>query len=107
MPEKPGLYLIARKGALAGEYLHAGQSPKAKAGLRSRVWEQHLCGGGKGAGSDLVQKVIDKGQASSRADAQAWIKRNCVVQWVVEEDKDLRCWAEHYVLSVVQPIWGR
>ena len=107
LPIKPGLYVIARKDVPKGEYLHAGQSPKAKEGLRSRVWSQHFTGGGDSAGSDLVQKVIDKGQADGRAASQAWIRANCLVQWLVEEDKDLRCWAEHYMLSVLRPIWGR
>jgi hypothetical protein len=72
-----------------------------------RVWAQHFTGGGNDAGSDLVQKVIDKGKADSKANAQAWIRANCFVQWLTEEDADLRCWAEHYMLSVLRPIWGR
>ena len=107
LPVSPGLYLIARKNAPLGEYLHAGQTPRARKGLRSRVWEQHFTGGGKGASSDLVQKVIDKGEADSKANAQAWIRANCVVQWLAEPDEDLRCWTEHYVLSMVRPKWGR
>jgi hypothetical protein len=97
LPQMPGVYLIARRDRLPGEYLHAGQSPRAKGGLRSRVWTQHFTGGGVGAGSDLVQKVIDKGKAESKPEAQEWIRANCVVQWLVEEDVDVRCWAEHYM----------
>jgi hypothetical protein len=107
LPLRKGLYLIARKDGPKGEYLHAGQSPKAKEGLRSRVWSQHFTQGGDRARSDLVQKVIDKGHADGKATSQAWIRANCRVQWVVEEDLDLRCWAEHYMLSVLRPIWGR
>lgn len=107
LPVKKGLYLIARKDGPKGEYLHGGQSPKAKEGLRSRVWRQHFSQGGDRARSDLVQKVIDKRYADDKATAKAWIRANCLVQWVVEEDEDLRCWAEHYVLSLLRPIWGR
>lgn len=119
LPEEHGLYVITRKNESGQvEYLHAGRSHKAPAGLRDRVWNQHFWGGGKGAGSDLVQKVIDNlhaelgilnGPASreTRGKAQEWIRNNCLVQWVVEENPDLRCWAEHYMLSILRPIWGR
>src|SRR6185437_3408473 len=107
LPTKPGLYVIRRQSGNADEYLHAGQSPKAKDGLRSRVWQQHFRGGGTGAVSDLVQKVIDRGQAQDKPSAQLCIRNNCVVQWIVEENVDLRCCAEHYILSVLRPIWGR
>jgi hypothetical protein len=104
LPAKHGLYVI--KDGPKGECLHAGKSPKAKAGLRSRVWDQHYCGGDKKRGSsDLVQKVMDKRQAS-REDAKLWIRNNCLVQWVVEEDAPARTWSEHYILSVLQPLWG-
>jgi hypothetical protein len=106
LPVEQGLYLIAQRQGPSGLYLHAGKTRNAKLGLRSRVWIQHYNGGGKGAGSDLLQKVIDKGQAVGRVDAKAWIRANCLVQWVVEEDEALRGWAEHYLLSVLRPIWG-
>src|SRR5258706_11242373 len=78
LPIQKGLYLIARKDGPKGEYLHAGQSPKAKEGLRSRVWSQHFTQGGDRARSDLVQKVIDKGYADGKATSQAWIRANCL-----------------------------
>ena len=122
LPIEHGLYVITRKNASGRvEYLHAGRSHRAPAGLRDRIWNQHFWGGGKGAGSDLVQKVIDNLYAElgilrspanreTRARAQAWIRENCLVQWLVVEHvehNDLRCWAEHYVLSILQPTWGR
>jgi hypothetical protein len=107
LPIKRGLYLIARIDAPKGEYLHAGSSPKAREGLRSRVWSQHFLTGGDRARSDLVQKVIDNGYATDKPTSQAWIRANCHVQWLVEEDEDSRCWTEHYILSLLRPIWGR
>jgi hypothetical protein len=106
LPVEQGLYLIRQKNGPAGLYLRAGKTKNAKLGLRSRVWVQHYGGGGKGAGSDLLQKVIDKGKAVGREDAKAWIRANCVVQWIVEPDEALRGWTEHYILSIVRPAWG-
>jgi hypothetical protein len=107
LPVQHGVYVISRRNGTCLEYLHAGRSNNASGGLRSRIWAQHVTGGGDRARSDLVQKVIDRGLAVDRLSAQAWIKTNCFVQWAVEENDDLRCWAEHYILSVLRPSWGR
>lgn len=106
LPAEQGLYLIAQRQGPRGLYLHAGKTRNAKLGLRSRVWTQHYNGGGKGAGSDLLQKVIDRGKGTGREDARSWIRVNCLVQWAVEEDEALRGWTEHYALSILRPIWG-
>ncbi len=120
LPIQHGLYVIKRQeGSDHHEYLHAGRSIKAATGLRSRIWDQHFWGGGKGAEGDLVDKVVKKqyvqlgipqGSTTNqpyRRVAQDWISQNCVVQWLVLEDAELRCWAEHYVLAILRPIWGR
>lgn len=87
--------------------------------MRRRIWDDHFWGGGKGAESDFVDKVIKRqymqlgipqGSTTNRQYkdiAQKWIRENYFVQWTVEQDSDLRCWAEHYILSILRPIWGR
>jgi hypothetical protein len=102
--KKQGIYAISCKSALPGEYLHVGRSKSA--GLRGRILSQHLGGGGKGAESDLIQKVQTNKLATNREEASRWIKENCQVQWIIEEDGIRRAWAEHYILSVLQPKWG-
>jgi hypothetical protein len=105
LPTRQGIYAISRKNAPPGQYLHVGRTKTA--GLHGRILRQHLRGGGKGAESDLLQKVQDQRFATDRDGAGRWIREKCLVQWVVEEDAGLRTWAEHYVLSVLRPIWGR
>lgn len=115
LPTKHGLYVIMQKnGSGPVKYLHVGRSHMASEGLRSRVWDQHFWGGGKGAGSDLVDKVAKRqlglpegANRENRPKAQAWLSENCLVQWIIVEDDDLRCWAEHYALSILRPIWGQ
>ena len=70
-------------------------------------------------GSDLIDKVVKKEhkdlgiQAGSttnrqtRRIAQTWIGNNCIVQWLIVDDPQLRCWAEHYMLSILRPVWGQ
>ncbi len=120
LPVEHGLYVIARKDESGQyEYLHAGRTKTGAMGLRRRIWDDHFWGGGKGAESDFVDKVIKKlyrqlgipqGSTTNRQyrdSAQKWIRENCFVQWTAEQDSDLRCWAEHYILSILRPIWGR
>ena len=103
LPLQPGLYAIVTIGDQR-EYLHAGASPKRKHGLCGRIWNDHFQHGN--AGSDLVQQVMNK-HGLGRGDARAWVAQNCLVQWLVEEDTELLCWAEHYMLSILRPKWGR
>jgi len=101
VPNELGLYGIRSKN---GKFLHVGVSHKA--GLRKRLFAQHLNGGGKRAASDLVQKVQDRGLASNRRDAKLWIQQNCLIYCLAESDKSVRTWAEHYLLARLRPIWG-
>lgn len=119
LPEKDGLYVIARKDVSGRyEYLHAGCSTGKRTtglpGLRGRICDDHFYGG---ASSDLPDKVLknlymqlgipqgSKIDRQNRPKALTWIRNNCFVRWVIEEDADLRCWAEHYILGILRPIW--
>jgi hypothetical protein len=100
VPHSPGLYAIFRKDT--GECLHAGQAKD----LWNRLFVQHYKGGGKGAGSDLIQKVQTHGCARDRASSQDWIRVHCLIQWLEEPDREIRHWAEHRLLSRLRPIWS-
>ena len=100
--EGGGLYVITRMHEPKGRYLYAGESGR----LRGRIWADHQSAGGPEATSDFVQKVIDRGEAANKHEAKSWIVANCLVQWTTVEDAPLRCWAEHYMLSILQPIWN-
>ena len=101
LPEKPGLYVIRTK-EMPTEFLHAGGT-RARASLKARVWGDHFTGNGE---SDLIVKVINNGRARGADEAKVWIRSNCVVQWLVVEEEGFVCWAEHYMLGIVRPIWG-
>jgi len=60
LPAEQGLYVIEISLETGScDYLHAGRSTgRRDTGLRGRIWDDHFCGGGKGARGDLVQKVI-------------------------------------------------
>jgi hypothetical protein len=100
LTSEQGIYAIWTKN---GECLHAGRSQTA--GLRGRM-KSHFTGGGKGAGSDLVQKVQDNHLATNRNEAQAWIRDNCLVRSLIVKDPDIRKWSEHLLLGTLRPKWG-
>ena len=98
LPTQQGVYVIFTKD---GKCLHAGKS--ISAGVRGRVASQ-LYGGGIGASGDLVQKVRNNGLATSRQDAQTWIRTNCFVKGLPVADDNTRRWVEHLLLGTLQPI---
>lgn len=102
VPDAYGLYAIYTN---QGVCLHAGRTTSQNSNLQKRIFDQHYAGGGKGAGSDLVQKVQSNCFAPDRRQAQVWIAENCVVRFVVVADPVTRHWAEHRLLSHLRPIW--
>ncbi len=119
IPNVPGLYGIflnrdidVAKDLIRDRCLRAGRGGILRKGnlhgnLRSRIYDQGLMGGGQNAQADLVQIVQDRGYAQNRADAQQWIINNCYVRWIsIPFDDRFFTWAEHRLLSVLQPIWG-
>lgn len=116
VPERHGLYVITTyDGSGQHKYLYAGTTGcrrnKRPAGLRARI-DDHFSSSGSSSSDlpDLVAKRqlgISEGASKTRNGKQAvaWIRGNCQIQWLVVEDSGERCWAEHYVLSILRPIW--
>jgi hypothetical protein len=100
VPTSHGLYAIH---TTKGVCLHAGWT-RSKT-LQHRLFTQHYAGGGKGAGSDLVQKIQSKNVTDSKTSAQKWIRANCVFRWLEVPERVTRHWAEHRLLSFLRPIW--
>jgi hypothetical protein len=100
VPTLHGIYAIYTKSRAC---LHAGRTRTTS--LRNRLFAQHFRGGGKGAGSDLVQKIQSRGYANDKLNAQAWIEQNCLVRFIVVADPLARHWAELRLLSHLRPLW--
>jgi len=119
IPSTPGLYAIylgtdlaPSQGLVADRCLHAGASGIPKNGrkprrnaLQARV-KEHYSAGGKGAGSDLVEKVKVNLEMDKKS-AQLWISKNCYARWLSGSyEVEFIRWTEHRLLSVMQPLWG-
>jgi hypothetical protein len=100
LPTEHGLYAIVQKDALAGDVLRAGRTKTAGAGLRQRIYQNHLMGNQRG---NLRYQLIGDGTCRDFLDAKAWIQQNCLVQFIVVSDDRLRTWAEYFMLSILRP----
>ena len=98
VPDSGGLYLFSQKDASVGEYLYAGKS----ANLRDRIGNQHLDMNVPSNMLGMVMRVhnLDKQQA------KLWIRDNCRVRWVQVESRQLRAFAEDYMIAVLRPKWN-
>lgn len=100
LPDKHGLYAISVKNAPAGEFLRAGRTISAAGGLRQRIYQNHLMGDQPG---NLRAQLVKDKCCSDNQQAKTWIRTNCLVQFVIIEDEQVRQWAEYFMLSLLRP----
>jgi hypothetical protein len=118
IPQSRGIYAIFLRDDIPdheemvrGRCLRAGSAGLMRHGhegnLRKRIFDQHRGGGGIKARSDLIQNVLDRNYAHTRREARHWMEEHCCINWFeIPDDNNLLIWAEHRLLSVLQPIWG-
>ena len=102
LPERPGVYVIYVVGAPAGEVLRAGRTKGAE-GLRQRIYQNHLMGNQRG---NLRAQLVRGRECLDLQSAKIWIQEKCLVQFLVIENDETRRWAEHFILSVLQPRYS-
>jgi hypothetical protein len=101
LPTGPGIYAIYARTAPTGGVLRAGRTKTAAGGLRQRIYQNHFHGNQNG---NLRQQLVNKGVCGSIDETKSWICANCVVQFTVVEDDEMRRWAEYMMLAVLRPI---
>jgi len=100
LPKRPGIYAIYAKTAPTAEVLRAGRTKTAADGLRQRIYQNHFQGNQNG---NLRRQLVDNGACASIHDTKRWIRANCVVQFTLVEDNEMRQWAEYMMLAVLRP----
>lgn len=97
LPELPGIYCIKNQ---SGMILRAGSTPTSKS-LKQRVYQNHFMGNQNG---NIRSQLVKDGTCKDLDDAKTYLKVNCSVQWkeILNNDDD-RKWAEHFMLSILQP----
>lgn len=73
---------------------------KAKS-IRQRLYNNLLMG--QIRSHTLKRKLIRENKCSNQETAKAYLKRNCALQYIDEEDDKERSFLEHYVISILRP----
>jgi hypothetical protein len=98
LPEAHGVYRIF--APTTAETLRAGRTKTAAAGLRQRVYQNHLMGNQTG---NLRAQLVNAGVCKDLEDAKTFIRRDLAVQILVIDDDTDRIWFEHFMLGVLRP----
>jgi len=99
LSEEHGIYTISVLGAGAGEFLRAGRTKSPTGGLRQRIYQNHFMGSQNG---NLRMQLTHDGVCQFEQTKQ-WIRENCLVRFLVIEDRQTRIWAEHLMLAILKP----
>ena len=100
LPEESGIYVIVHQKT--GIFLYAGETDK---GLKSRIWAGHRTANGK---SDLAQILVNNNIVKTIADGRKWMEDRCVVLYLTKSEFDMNVKiAEHFIISVLRPIFNK
>jgi len=76
LPEQGGIYAIYKRDAGQGEVLRAGRTKTAAAGLRQRIYQNHLMGNQSG---NLRSQLVRDKVCTDIEEAKAWVRRSDAV----------------------------
>jgi hypothetical protein len=100
LPNLPGVYRIFETGADQSSTIRAGRTKSAGDGLRQRVYGNHLMDNQPG---NVKAQLVASGRCADLNAAKEFLRSRCRNQVLVIEDNNQRKWAEHFMLSILQP----
>lgn len=99
LPEAPGIYRIFDPSQPV-QTIRAERTKTAAAGLRQRVYQNHLMGNQSG---NLRSQLVQNGACKDLDAAKYYIREKLAVQVLIVEDPEERVWLEHFMLAVLRP----
>lgn len=100
LPTEPGIYRILERGANWSSSLLVGRTKTTTDELRYRVYRNQYMGNHKG---NIKAQLVKSGRFRDQDEAKKYLEEKCRVQFIVIEDENERKWAEHFILSILQP----
>lgn len=100
LPLKPGIYRILESGANWSSSLLVGRTKTATDELRYRVFRNQYTGNQKG---NIKAQLVKNGRFKDQDEAKTYLEEKCRVQVIIIEDENEIKWAEHFILSILQP----
>lgn len=100
IPDVGGVYLIT--AAINGKEIpyYVGRSKN----LRDRIYTSHLMGSINSA--QLKKYLVESGECKDLQEAKNFIKKHCLVRWIIEEDTRKRGAIEGYTTGLLFPKYG-
>jgi hypothetical protein len=100
LPIQAGVYLISANEN--GEYIpyYVGRASS----LARRLYTNHLMGNQSTA--RLKKYIVESGEAPTMEDAKTFLRKNCSIQWVTEDEYRNRAALEGFFTSVLFPKYG-
>ncbi len=103
LPLKPGIYRILEDGSDWDSSLFVGRTRTTTDELRYRVYQNQYLGNSK---SNIKAQLVKSKRFKDQEEAKKYIEEKCRVQFIIIEDDNERKWAEHFILSILQPEFG-
>ncbi|MFC1927363.1 hypothetical protein ACFLW7_02145 [Chloroflexota bacterium] len=100
IPEVGGVYLITTRRSRYEVAYYIGRSKN----LRRRIYTNHLMG--PIANARLKRYLVGSGECRDVKDAKEFIRNNCSVRWIEENDSRRRGAIEGYCVGLLFPIYG-
>ena len=100
IPEVGGVYLITTRRSRYEVPYYVGRSQN----LRRRIYKNHLMG--SIANARLKRYLVGSGECRDVRDAKEFIRSNCSVRWIEENDSRRRGAIEGYAVGLLFPIYG-
>ena len=100
IPDAGGVYLITANIEGREVPYYIGRSKT----LRSRIYISHLMGSTNSA--PLKKYLISSGECKDVQEAKKFIKKYCMVRWIIEEDSRKRGAIEGYTTGLLFPKYG-
>lgn len=98
LPEEHGVYRIFEDGADWTSSLRIGRTDTG--GLKQRIYQNHFMGNQDG---NIKAQLVKSGKFNNQEEAKNYLREKCKVQFIVIEDENERKWAEHFIISILQP----
>ncbi|WP_165662548.1 GIY-YIG nuclease family protein [Oceanimonas sp. MB9] len=100
LPKKGGVYLISAQVAGKNRPYYVGRAST----LARRLYTNHLMGNASTA--RLKKYMVESGEAASMEAAKEFLRQNCSIQWVFEDEYRNRGALEGFFTSVLFPKYG-
>ena len=98
--KEPGVYIIWEIDSDKEIAIYVGKTKN----IKRRIKDDHYRG--DRVASTLKRKLINNTEYKDEKDVMRYLSNKCYIQFLILEDANLRSRFEHFVISVLSPLWN-